>query len=334
MPVVVGIAGEGDLEAILQANQPLHRIGRGWVHADLAIPVHGHEPERRVDGVAHDREIQSVARSDRPPVVDARSAERVDSHADLRSANGVHVDHVGEVGDVGVEIVVPVRRGSTERPVEGDPLHPSKGILEVLVCLRLDPRGDGGFRRPAVGWIVFEPAVVRRIVGWRDDDAIGEGLVAPAVVCEDRVGDRGSRRVFIPVCEHDVDAVGGEHLERSDERRHGEGMRVHAQKQRAVDPLLPPVKADGLRDGENVAFVEGLVECAAAMSRGSEGDALLRDGGVGLLRVVGRDESGHVDQHRRFGWPSRERACVHGPVLGRTVSPRPSPSMPFDFGAR
>ena len=101
VPVMVGIAGEGDIEAILQADQALHRIGRGWVHADLAVPIDSHETEGRIDGLVHDREIQPVALGNRFPVVNAGAAERIDSHADLRAANGIHVDHIAEIGDVG-----------------------------------------------------------------------------------------------------------------------------------------------------------------------------------------------------------------------------------------
>ena len=143
VPVVVGVAGEGDIEAVLQADQPLHRIGRGWVHADLAVPIHGHEPEGRIDGIVDDREVQPVALGNRPPVVDPGAAERIDSQADLRAANGVHVDHIGEIGNVGIEIVVPVRRGGAKGFLERHPFHPLKAILQKLVCLRFDPSGDG-----------------------------------------------------------------------------------------------------------------------------------------------------------------------------------------------
>ena len=96
--------------------------------------------------------------------MDPGAAKRIDSHADLRGANGVHVDHIGEIGNVSIEIVVPVRRGGAKSFLERNPFQTLKAIFEKLVCLRLDPGGDGGFRRPAVWGIVFEPAVMRRIV--------------------------------------------------------------------------------------------------------------------------------------------------------------------------
>ena len=59
VPVVVGVAGEGDLEAILQIDQPLHRVGRGWVHANLAVPINRHEAEGRIDLLVDDGEVQA-----------------------------------------------------------------------------------------------------------------------------------------------------------------------------------------------------------------------------------------------------------------------------------
>ena len=60
--------------------------------------------------------------------------------------------------------------------------------------------------------------------------------------------------------------------------------------------MFAAVVADGLGDGGDVVFVEGGVEGAAAMAGGSEGDALGGDGGVGVERVVGGDETREVDQ--------------------------------------
>ena len=81
VPVMVGIAGEGDLELVLQADQPLHRIRRGGVHADLAVPIDRHEAEGRIDGLVDDRQVQPVALGNRRPVVDAGAAERIDPQA-------------------------------------------------------------------------------------------------------------------------------------------------------------------------------------------------------------------------------------------------------------
>ena len=43
MPVVVSVAGKGKIKFILEADQSLHRIGRGRIHANLAVPIHRHD---------------------------------------------------------------------------------------------------------------------------------------------------------------------------------------------------------------------------------------------------------------------------------------------------
>ena len=49
---------------------------------------------------------------------------------------------------------------------------------EQLVRARLDAVGDVAVGGAAVGWVVLEAAVARRVVRRRDDDAVGEARVA------------------------------------------------------------------------------------------------------------------------------------------------------------
>jgi len=41
MSIMVGVAGKGDVEAILRAIRLCMAVARGGVHADLAIPIRG-----------------------------------------------------------------------------------------------------------------------------------------------------------------------------------------------------------------------------------------------------------------------------------------------------
>jgi len=92
--VVIGVAGEGDVEVVFEGLEPLHGIFRRRVHADLPVPVQRHETKCCVYGVADHTQVELVKVRDRSPVVHTGAAERVHSHADLRVADHVHVDHV------------------------------------------------------------------------------------------------------------------------------------------------------------------------------------------------------------------------------------------------
>ena len=207
---------------------------------------------------------------------------------------------------------MPVRRGGAKGLLERNPIHIREGPLSrnSFAFASIQPV-TVEFRRPAVGRIVFEAAVMGRIVRGRDHDAVGEPCCAPPVVSENRVRNSRGRSVFIAVRDHDFHAVGRQHLQRAGQSRHGERMRVHAEKQRAVDVLLRPVQANGLADGQDMPFVEGLVEGGSAMPRGAEGNPLFRHRRVRCLGVIGRHQSGYIHQHRGFGRLSGKGADFH-----------------------
>ena len=73
-------------------------------------------------------------------------------------------------------------------------------------------------------------------------------------------------------------------------------MGVLGEKERAGDALCFAVVADGLGDGGDVIVIEGGEEGVAAVTGGSEGDALGGYGGVGVQGVVGSDEAGNIDE--------------------------------------
>ena len=104
------------------ADQPRHRVRRRAVHPDLAVPVDGHEPEGRIDRVADDGGGQPVALDDRLPVMHRRAAQRIDADLDAGIADRLHVDDIGEVGDIGTDIIVAMHVGSFARAVVRDAL--------------------------------------------------------------------------------------------------------------------------------------------------------------------------------------------------------------------
>src|SRR5713101_2808927 len=78
----IGVTGEGNIEAVFEANHARHCICGRWVHSDLSIPIDAHKAERGIDGMIYDFEVESVASADRVPVGDARAPQwiRPDMH--------------------------------------------------------------------------------------------------------------------------------------------------------------------------------------------------------------------------------------------------------------
>ena len=294
VPVRVRIVGERDVEAVLEVGQPRHRVGRRAVHADLAVPVDGHEREGRVDRIVDDRQVDVVALGDRGPVGDARAAQRVDAQPQPTRANGVQVDDRGQLVDVGGDVVASQR--ALHGLLVGDPLDALEAGVEQLVGLALDPGGHLGAGRAAVGRVVLEAAVLGRVVRRRDDDPVGGALAPAAVVREDRVRDDGRRRVAVVGVDRDRHVVGGQHLEDAARRRLGQPMRVTAEEERTVDALRAAVPADGLADREHVGLVERVRRRAPAVARRPERDALLGHRRVGRSVVVRGDQLVGVDQ--------------------------------------
>ena len=82
----------------------------------------------------------------------------------------------------------------------------------------------------------------------------------------------------------DFDAIGRQHLERAGEAG-ADSACVSMPRNRGPSMPLPlAVVADGLADGQYVPFVEGVVECRAAMSRRAERHPLRRHGRIGYAR--------------------------------------------------
>ena len=83
MPIGVGVVGEGDVEAVAHADQTGHRIGRGAIHPDLAVPVSRHEAEGRIDRFVDHRRRDAVTLDHGMPVMHRRAAQRI--NADLHA---------------------------------------------------------------------------------------------------------------------------------------------------------------------------------------------------------------------------------------------------------
>jgi hypothetical protein len=218
--VGVGVVAEGDVVPVLQADQARHGVGRAAVHADLAVVVHGHEGEGRVEAGVHHLEVQAVALLDGLPVLEVRAAHGVDT--DLQAALGdrLQVDDARQVLDVRRHVVVLHRLG--HRLGEPDALDLLQAGLEQRVGAALDDLGGVGVRRAAVRRVVLEAAAVGRVMRGGDDHAVGQPAGPALVVGADGVADDGGGGPAQPLLDAHLDAVGDEHLEGGGEGGLGE----------------------------------------------------------------------------------------------------------------
>ena len=70
------------------------------------------------------------------------------------------------------------------------------------------------------------------------------------------MGDRRGRCVFVVGRQHDIDAMGGQHLEAACTGGLRQRMGVDAEEERPTDIVSPTVIAYRLRDGEHVRLIE------------------------------------------------------------------------------
>ena len=168
----------------------------------------------------------------------------------------LQVDHLAKVVNIGAQEVVAMRGGGGERLRQGNPLHRRERGSQQFIGPILDPCRGSGICRTPVGGIVFEAAIMRRIVRRGDDDAVTKSARPAPIVGEDGMGDHRCGRVFVLDRHHGGDAMGSENLQRAGQGRFRQGMRVHAQEERTIGALTRAELADRLSDGEDVSLIE------------------------------------------------------------------------------
>ena len=100
VPVRVRVIAPRDTEVVLEPYKPSHRVGNRAVHADLAVVIHRHETERRIDTWIYDNKVQPIEIADRLPVVHRCTAERIHPQVQAAGGNRLHVDHITKVLDI------------------------------------------------------------------------------------------------------------------------------------------------------------------------------------------------------------------------------------------
>src|SRR5262249_44099582 len=240
-------AGEGYVKSPLEADHTCHRVYRRRVHANLAVPIHCHEPEGRIDGMVHDLQIESVAIADGIPVSHARAAQRIHADAHLALADCLQIDHRGKIAHIGIEILMGMYSGGASSAFKRYSQHSAQVVGNEGVGLSFYPFGDVSIRWSAMGRIVFEAAKSRRVMRRCDDDAVREAAFATAIVAENRVRDYRGRSVTVISIDHHIDAIGCKHLQSACKSGLRKSVRIEADVERPVNALLLAIKANRLR---------------------------------------------------------------------------------------
>ena len=313
--VVVRVIAKGDVELVFQSNQARHGERAGTVHPDLAVFVQGHEGEGRVDLVVHHLDVQTVAPGDDVPVGDAGSTQRIHADLDASLLDGGQIQHVFEIIHIRGDIVVFHHERALEGLGKRHPLHAGQARFQDRVGAVFHPLGDLAFGRTAVGRIVFEATVFRRVVGRGDHHAVRLGHGFACVVTQDGMGDDRGRREAEAGLNAGLDTVGRQHFHRAGKGGFRQGMGIHADEQRPRDTGLLAVLHQRLGHRQNVGFGEGAVQGAAAVTGGAEGDPLLRAAHVRLVEVVGADQTGNVGQIAKTSRLTGVGMLCHGVFL-------------------
>mgnify|MGYP007082096042 CR=1 FL=1 len=124
----------------------------------------------------------------------------------------------------------------------------------------LDPFCDHGVSRPTVRWVVFDAAVLRRIVRGGDDDAVGKPRCSPSIIGENRVRDDGSGGVPSGLIDHDPNTVRCQHFDRTRPSRFRECVGIPAKVQGPDCTLAGSIFTDRLRDSQNMPLVKASLE--------------------------------------------------------------------------
>ena len=90
-------------------------------------------------------------------------------------AEQVHVENGTEAGNVFADIIVALRGRGFHCGVQRDAFHAGQFAFEQRICEVLNELCDAAIGRAAMRWVVFESAILGRIMRRRNDDAIRHG---------------------------------------------------------------------------------------------------------------------------------------------------------------
>src|SRR6516225_11693115 len=164
VPIGIRVVGKSDPIAILEPNKPRHRVGARAVLTDLAVMIDGHERKGRVDPRVDYIDIDLIEGVDWLPVMNGSAAKRVYCELEPGGANNLHIYDVPQVVDIRVDKILLMSIGAIQGGGERHAFNFGIAFSQKLVGPVLDPVGYIDIGRPAIGRIVFEAAILWRIM--------------------------------------------------------------------------------------------------------------------------------------------------------------------------
>jgi len=81
-------------------------MGGRTIHPNFAIAVDGHEPKGRVRIIIENFNVEPVPLGDRPPIAEARSAQRVGAKIQSGRPDDIHINDISQIADIGADIII------------------------------------------------------------------------------------------------------------------------------------------------------------------------------------------------------------------------------------
>ena len=295
MPVKIGIVAERDIEPVFQPDKTCHGVRRRAIHADFAVPVERHERKGRVEDRIDHLDVEPVPVRNRLPVRRPRPAHGVGPDLQTGGRNGFHVQNMREV--------LHIRRHEVDFPGRAclAGLHDRRALdalqagFKEFVRPILDLPGRCSVSRAARRRIVLDPPVLRGIMGRGDDYAVRQTACAACVVPENSMRQHRCGRAGLPLFHVHGHPIGRKHFEGRRKGRFRQGVGIHANQERAIDPVCGAHLGNGLAYRSDVVVVERPPGRRAAMPRCAERNALPRFQGIRPDRKIGGDQPRNVD---------------------------------------
>ena len=127
---------------------------------------------------------------------------------------------------------------------------------QELIRPSLDPPRCFRASRPSLRRVVFEPAVLGRIVRGSNDNSVCECRFFIFIVNQNRARDDRRRRETIVRLDNGFDAIYREHFENGSLRRSGQRVRILAQVKWTSDFPASAIIADRLRNRKDVRLIK------------------------------------------------------------------------------